>query len=228
MAKVGRHREGEETREKVLAAARRLIAENGYSATSMSMISKAAGVQPASIYWAFESKEGLFAAVLESAAEDFFQANRQLGVSRPHSLRQYLNDLAEAIAAQPDFLRLLLILSTERKKGDPRILKAAQRIRDQSRASIEERLAPFVTAPTERERKAVLHDLSRLAIMLFDGTFVSMELEPTESSIKHLAQLVALAVEGAIAQLEKEKASPQKPAKQKKKRNERATEDSAV
>lgn len=224
MAKVGRHREGEETREKILGVARRLIAENGYSATSISMISKASGVRPASIYWAFESKEGLLAAVLERAADDFFASNMHLSDPNPKSIRDMMQATAETIAAQPDFLRLLLIMSTERQKGDPKILEAARKIRDLSRQSIENQLAPFVTAPTERQRKAIRHDASRLAIMLFDGTFVSMQLEPNESSIKHLAHLVAIAVEGAIVQLSKE----QTPSKRKGQRHERATEDSVV
>ena len=228
MAKPGRHREGEETREKVLAAARKLIAENGYSATSISMISKASGVKPASIYWAFDSKEGLLAAVLERAADDFFTSNDHLGEHGQTSVRQMMEATAETIAAQPDFLRLLLIMSTERQKGDPRLLEAARHIRDLSRQGIEARLDPFVSARTERQRKAILHDASRLAIMLFDGTFVSMQLEPEESSIKHLAHVVAVAVEGAIAQLTQEQKTPTKAAKQKRKRDERATEDSIV
>ncbi len=201
MGKVGRHREGEETREKVLAAARALIAENGYSATSISMISKASGVKPASIYWAFESKEGLLAAVLERAAADFFEANKQTHVRRPTSISGAIRVWAQAIAAEPDFLGLLIVLSTERKSGDPQILRAAHGIREKSREGIERFLAPLVDVPSERARKAVLHDLSRLSIMLFDGAFVSMQLEPRESSIDHVADLVADAVEGAAQKL---------------------------
>ncbi len=204
MGKVGRQREGEETREKVLSAARALIAKNGYSATSMSMISKAASVKPASIYWAFDSKEGLLAAVLERAADDFFATNSQLHARAPESIGDAIRVWAKAIAAQPDFLGLLIVLSTERKSGDPRILNTAQHIRDKSREGIERYLAPFVEAPTERARKAVLQDLSRLAIMLFDGAFVSMQLESDESSIDHLADLVSVAIEGAAHQLTKD------------------------
>ncbi len=225
MAKAGRHREGEESREKVLAAARRLIAENGYSATSMSMISKASGVKPASIYWAFESKEGLLAAVLEHAASDFFSGNRQLGAPSPASIRDVIQRSAQAITSQPDFLRLLLIMSIERQSGDPKILEAARAIRDMSRSVMEEQLEPFVSAPSEEHRLSILQDASRLAIMLFDGTFISMQLESSESSREHLAHLVATAVEGAITQLSAEQA---KPKKQKGKRHERHSEDSVA
>lgn len=201
MARVGRHREGEETREKVLAAARTLIAENGYSATSISMISSASGVKPASIYWAFGSKEGLLAAVLNRAADDFFETNVHLGDPNATSIQGLMEVTAETIAAQPDFLRLLLIMSTERKNGDPKILEAARNIRNLSRQAVERQLSPFVSAPNDRLRSAILRDASRLAIMLFDGTFISMQLESNESSVKHLAHLVGVAMEGAVVQL---------------------------
>jgi len=51
------------TRERILAAARALFAEQGYTAASISKIAKKAEVLPGSLYWAFESKEKLFAAI---------------------------------------------------------------------------------------------------------------------------------------------------------------------
>ncbi len=199
MSKIGRYKEGKETRQKVLAAARKLIAENGYSATSISMISKAAGVKPASIYWAFDSKEGLLAAVLNDAADDFFESHFHLSTPSSGGVHATMKRAAKSIASQPDFLRLLIIMSTERRKGDPKVLEAARRIRRMSRDGLEKQLAPFVPSTPKKQRQAILRDASRLAIMLFDGTFVSMQLEPKESTIDHLADLVGVAVEGTIA-----------------------------
>ena len=68
MPKPGRHIEGARTRERVLEAAADLIARQGYAATSIAQISQRSGTNPASIYWAFGSKEGLLAAVMERAA----------------------------------------------------------------------------------------------------------------------------------------------------------------
>ena len=204
MSKTGRYKEGKETREKVLAAARKLIAENGYSATSISMISKASGVKPASIYWAFESKEGLLAAVLNDAADDFFESHFHLGTPSSGGVHATMKRAAKSIASQPDFLRLLIIMSTERRNGDPKVLEAARRIRQKSRDGLERQLAPFVPSINRKHHQAILRDASRLAIMLFDGTFVSMQLEPEESTIDHLADLVGAAVEGTITQLTKD------------------------
>ena len=72
MPRPGRHIEGARTRERVLEAAADLIARQGYAATSIAQISQRSGSNPASIYWAFGSKEGLLAAVMERAADAFF------------------------------------------------------------------------------------------------------------------------------------------------------------
>ena len=67
-----------QTRNRVLEVATELMASRGYSGTTISAISKASGVMPASIYWHFESKEGLLAAVIERAAEAWFEGAAQV------------------------------------------------------------------------------------------------------------------------------------------------------
>lgn len=52
------------TSELILAAATQIFANRGYHGTSMSAITKAAGVNKALIFYYFESKEGLFDAVV--------------------------------------------------------------------------------------------------------------------------------------------------------------------
>ena len=60
-----------ETRQRVLRAASELFSARGFAGTSISAIRAASGVLPSSIYWEFGSKEGLLAAVLEDAAEQW-------------------------------------------------------------------------------------------------------------------------------------------------------------
>lgn len=49
----------------ILDAARRLFLEHGYAATSMDVVAQLAGVSKATVYARFESKEQLFAAVIQ-------------------------------------------------------------------------------------------------------------------------------------------------------------------
>lgn len=53
----------------ILAAARRLFLAHGYGATSMDAVAHAAGVSKATVYARFDSKDGLFAAMVERQGE---------------------------------------------------------------------------------------------------------------------------------------------------------------
>jgi AcrR family transcriptional regulator len=57
------------TRERILAAAEKLFAEEGFDRVSMPEIAKASGITAGAIYKHFESKEELFFAVVRSAVE---------------------------------------------------------------------------------------------------------------------------------------------------------------
>lgn len=60
----GRRPGSPDTRNAILAGARALFSENGFSATSMRAIAAAAGVDPALVHHYFGSKEDLFVAAL--------------------------------------------------------------------------------------------------------------------------------------------------------------------
>jgi AcrR family transcriptional regulator len=56
----------EEKRAELVAAARRLFIQDGYDATSMASLARAAGVAPNTIYWYFGDKDDLLIAVLDA------------------------------------------------------------------------------------------------------------------------------------------------------------------
>jgi AcrR family transcriptional regulator len=60
----------EEKRAELVDAARRLFVEDGYDATSMAALARAAGVAPNTIYWYFGDKDDLLIAVLEAVLAD--------------------------------------------------------------------------------------------------------------------------------------------------------------
>lgn len=67
----GRTQRGEETRERLLAAAIQLFGSQGFESTSMKELAAAAGVRAPAIYNHFESKERILAAATIWAMEDF-------------------------------------------------------------------------------------------------------------------------------------------------------------
>lgn len=197
--KVGRYREGVETRKRILDTALDLIASNGYSATSIAKISQAAGVQPASIYWAFDSKEGLLAAVMERAANRWFAIETHLAeTGEQRDLSAVMSHWTASISERPEFLRLLLVLSLERRDGDPAILVTAQRVRQQARRAMAKRLTKLIPAEGASQRRSIAEQLAHLIMMVLDGVFVSRQVEPGVLSEKQLATIVSTAVSASL------------------------------
>src|ERR1700739_3414898 len=57
--------DGELSRERILDAATEIAAERGYEGTSIALVSAKCGLPASSIYWHFEDKDDLIAAVIE-------------------------------------------------------------------------------------------------------------------------------------------------------------------
>ncbi|MCU0652878.1 MAG: TetR/AcrR family transcriptional regulator [Candidatus Pacebacteria bacterium] len=76
--------ENTKRKQEIIAAARELFAKKGYFPTSMDDIAKSVGINKASLYYFFEGKEQIFAAIVEEAileAKDYF--DRELGICKP-------------------------------------------------------------------------------------------------------------------------------------------------
>ena len=63
---------GAESRAAILDAAEALMARRGFIGTSISALQAECGLPASSIYWHFNSKEGVLAAVMERGANNFF------------------------------------------------------------------------------------------------------------------------------------------------------------
>ena len=202
MKKVGRYREGKETRERILHSALTLISQNGYSATSMTTIGHAAGVRVNSIYWAFSSKEGLLAAVMERMAEQGIEAVLDIPAEADSDdMWQVVRNWTTRICQRPEFLRLLLILSLERSEGDPEILLAAQRVRKHARETFATHLEQLIPLQDDAKRRAMAAELTELIMMLLDGVFVSRQIDTGERSVEQLVATVTRAVGASLNEL---------------------------
>jgi AcrR family transcriptional regulator len=187
------------TSDRILDAASMLMADRGYAATSISALAKEADVRPASIYWAFGSKEGVLAAVVDRSSQ------RWLGEHGPAirsaatlDLWQGIRSLAPLFAQQPEFLRLLLVLSLERRDGDPAVIASARRIRSQVVDGLVEMFLPSIEVDDDAARRLVALDLSRLLVMLLDGSFISGQID--ESDPDETFALIADALRGTLEQ----------------------------
>jgi AcrR family transcriptional regulator len=73
---------GDATREQILAAAREVLAADGYTGTSTRAVAERAGVQLSLVHYHFGGKRGLLAAVLEYENERLVERQRELFAKR--------------------------------------------------------------------------------------------------------------------------------------------------
>jgi AcrR family transcriptional regulator len=186
------------SRQRILEAAASLMAEEGsYAATSISAICLRCGLPPTSIYWHFKSKEGLLAAVIEDGAErwfsTFFDWEEPSGTLRDR-FSEVSDRLADSLAQEPQFLRLLLMLSLERKNTDA-CLVPIRRVRDKAldRLSALAESALILPLGPARARKAA-RELARFALAFSDGAFLAHHIDPEATNLRRLFEQLRTAL----------------------------------
>ncbi len=95
---------------RILDAALRLFSEKGYESSSTREICELAGITKPTLYYFFESKEGVYRALVQTAFEDY-RAIIEAGLRSPGSLRERLKRFAElmfeGVCARPQVSRFL-------------------------------------------------------------------------------------------------------------------------
>ena len=108
-----RSEQAQATRERLIAAARRMFAQTGYHATGTPELVAAASVTRGALYHHFRDKEHLFEAVfLETAQELFDAASAEVGPlsgDRWRQLQQGLQTYLRLIAQSREIQRILLV-----------------------------------------------------------------------------------------------------------------------
>lgn len=155
--------QGASSREKILDAAVELIAERGYSATSVDALCRRAGIVKTALYWHFGSKEGLLAAVIDRVASAWIDELRST-VSRAgepeERLAVALAGMRRILEQRPELLRLLLSVLLERAEGDDETRAALQRAFLRARRAIVETIE--ATTPGVRDPDLIAHTIVSL------------------------------------------------------------------
>lgn len=201
MTPTKRQRQGEDSREVILDATERLMSTQGYAATSISHIRRETDLPASSIYWHFGSKEGVLAAVMERGAERYFA---QIPRNSP-DIETQRAAVAKLMVANPDFFRLMYMLSLER--GDhPAVAAAIRRVRDTAISGFAEvirQMLPDGVTPEQAER--VVTELAAVATAMSDGVFFAEQLEPDSTDVDRMYVRLIQAVEALIPILLEEK-----------------------
>lgn len=110
----------EETRAKLIQAARRAFARQGYSAASMDDLTAAAGLTRGALYHNFGDKKGLLQAVVDQIDGEMLERMR---AAQEHAANQWQGLLQESVAyiemaLEPEIQRIML-LDGPAVLGDP-------------------------------------------------------------------------------------------------------------
>jgi AcrR family transcriptional regulator len=172
------------SRDRILDAAERLVGERGYTAASISMISRASGLSASSIYWFFGSKEDLLAAVVERGVERWMRDQRTLNAGAG-DLVELLEASARTVAGHPDFLRVLFMIILDGREGAPKA-RAALRAAWRGVESRIERVMVRHYGLDSAKEAAKAGRLARFTMAFFDGVFLDSQIDPEGTRIPDL------------------------------------------
>ncbi|MHC1558284.1 TetR/AcrR family transcriptional regulator [Actinomycetospora sp. C-140] len=180
-----RRANGEESRRRILDATVEIAGERGYEGTSIKLVSDRARLPASSIYWHFQDKDALIAAVIERSfgtwldamtlpeadAQEASADAEQVELARGRA-RALARQVATSLLDTPDFLRLGLMLALERRPEEP----SARTMFLQVRHVAHERLIHAVTQLAPELDDAAVRRVAVYALAAADGLFIAHEI----------------------------------------------------
>jgi AcrR family transcriptional regulator len=186
------NRRGVKSRELVLDAAERVMAEHGFEAATLARVVTEAGIPMSSVYHYFGSKERILLAVMERGADRFFADLPDLDrrAERPaQHLARVVSAVVRTLERHPDFLRLLIVFAVQPPAaGEGEIQAVIRRIREQA---LELLRAQIAAAFGDDPRSPVTDLLARFALAAIDGAFVACQADGGVSLEQLLQPLAA-------------------------------------
>ncbi|MFD0901814.1 TetR/AcrR family transcriptional regulator [Actinomadura sediminis] len=204
------NRRGRRSRDEILDVASRIMAERGYAATSLSVLSKETGLPKSAVYHHFRSKAGLLSAVMARGAYEFFAAMREAQADGPvgdaprERLTWCLQRTGEVFLARPEFLRLHLLLVMSAEAAEAKVEAIIEEVRRDGRAHMNRMIAASFAPEGPEIAQAVADELDYFAIAGFDGAFVALQAEPGRGladQMTLLAEAIAALGEARLAGL---------------------------
>ena len=180
--KLSRREElGVESRRKIVDAAAALMAERGFAGTSIAAVSQRSGLPSGSIYWHFESKEALLAAVVEEGARRWFDAlpgDDSLPSDPTERATALLDAVVRSLEQHPEFLRLLLVIALERREVDATSLAVIRRVRELALGRIRKLLSILLESFDPKLAHRLAEEFAPFVLCVADGAFVAQHIDP--------------------------------------------------
>ncbi|MFQ6553742.1 TetR/AcrR family transcriptional regulator [Aestuariibius insulae] len=190
MATASRAKGMEETRAKLIAAARRAFAAEGYAAASMDALTAAAGVTRGALYHNFGDKKGLMAAVVAQVDGEMAMKAQQVGATVDDPWGSFLAEGLAYIelALDPEIQRIVL-LDGPAVLGDPSQWPSQSACLEETRRVVSDLMETGVLKPIDVEATARLLSGAALNAALW----VAASEEPEETLPKAVEAFTSLA-----------------------------------
>jgi AcrR family transcriptional regulator len=199
-----RRANGDESRRKILAAAAEIAGERGYDGTSISAVSERSGLPASSIYWHFADKDELIAAVIRDSFERWrslmsAELDREDGTDPRTRLTDSMRQNGRAVVEAPDFLRLGLMLTLERRPKEPAARTLFLGVREEARSAAQasyQRI--FGDTLTETDTLT----LAMMAMAATDGLFIAREVDADALDTDIAFELIGVALNAVAEHLQ--------------------------
>jgi AcrR family transcriptional regulator len=194
---------GEESHTRILDAATEIAGERGYDGTSIALVSERSGLPASSIYWHFEDKDHLIAAVIERSFNRWLDGMgawvpKVKGATRHEVFAASIAQTAKALTEAPDFLRLGLMLGLERRPKEATARNLFLQVREEAYKRIVAHYAGFFEGELDEDG---VRSLATLAMAGTDGLFIAREVNPERIDFDAQFELLAAALLGAAKYL---------------------------
>ena len=196
-----RRANGEESRRKIIDAATEIAGERGYEGTSISLVSERSGLPASSIYWHFADKDALIAAVIRDSFDRWrslmsVELERDDATDPQTRLTASMRQNGRAVIEAPDFLRLGLMLTLERRPKEPVARTLFLGTREEARVAAQASYRQiFGDALTEADRAT----LALMAMAATDGLFIAREVDGDALDMDVAFELIGVAL-SAVAE----------------------------
>jgi len=194
----------EDSRERLLWAASRVAAERGYVGTTISKVCAVSGLPVSSVYWYFDDKDDLLAAVLQASWESWVTHQPEWqpargAEERDEQLRRILREGTRSFVGAPDFLRIGHSVSLARQEEETSARRLFLSIRrDTEKMVAAWFLASFDGSAAEGD-KALATLLARIVVAVTDGLFLAEQIDSWEWNLDAVVDLLVEVLEAVVA-----------------------------
>jgi AcrR family transcriptional regulator len=176
--------EQQRTKERILAAASKILAEKGYEATTLREISREAQAAPGLVHYYFGGKDELLVEVLQAAGQQFHQRMEHLAQQLPGglSLDAFLTYLYERIDLEPEVYRLRyesFSLGLHNPVIEPKVRERLAQRRNEIASVLVKVLETMDKTENVKRFSLDPTPLAALLLALFDGLALQKIMDPT-------------------------------------------------